>query len=302
MMVGGAHIQRAWDMLCLRAAKCRPFMRAMKTGAGRGLPVPKFPVPNLPVITAELGLAIIIVVTVGRLAWSIAEPLPAVTEPSIPILEVEAPPETALAANPFAARITSSALATENSSTALITQTSLDLTLYGTWTGSAGGIAFIGQDALEQKRYRIGDKIADGVTLKEVHNNWVAIVRDGFVESIWIKNKKAPANRKASASIENSAIASETDAKMKSSPGDVGANSANFSLKPGQNPQKLAAMGLARGDERLLGEKIPIPTIYTNRKKKKLARFGANPTGAPISPNANVGTQQAGKDMDEDDT
>ncbi len=290
--VGGAHIQRAWEMFCLSAAKGRPLMRAMKAGAGRGLPV----------LAAELALAMMIVVTIGRLVWSIAEPLPAVTEPSITTLEVKTPPEKELAANPFAARIASSTLAAENSSTALITQTSLDLTLYGTWTGSAGGIAFIGQDALAQKRYRIGDKIADGVTLEEVHNNWVAIVRDGFVESIWIKNKKAPTTGKGGASIENTAIASETDVKLKLSPGDAGPKSANFPLNPGQNPQKLAAMGLARGDERVLGEKIPIPTIYTNRKKKKSSRFGANPNGAPISPDANLGTQQAGKDMDEDDT
>lgn len=65
-----------------------------------------------------------------------------------------------------------------------LAETSLDLTLHGTWIDATGGTAIIKTPDNKQGRYRQGEKVWESVTLERVFRDQVVINRDGVLESL----------------------------------------------------------------------------------------------------------------------
>lgn len=149
----------------------------------------------------ELAAVIVAALAAAKLIGSIVWPLP---QASI------APPRTAPAAapiviaNPFGDSIAAAA-PTQVTETAV--ETSLNLTLFGTWVERNGGTATIGTPEGKQKVFSIGQEICCGARLERVFADYVLIDRNGAAETLRLANKTgdgAPAALAASAPVAQS--------------------------------------------------------------------------------------------------
>jgi hypothetical protein len=69
-------------------------------------------------------------------------------------------------------------------------ESALNITLYGTWSGAAGGAAMLSADGAEQRKVAIGEEIVAGVRLAEVRDEYVVIDNQGAREAVPIANRK----------------------------------------------------------------------------------------------------------------
>jgi len=159
---------------------------------------PKGPKPAAGVVRAiEFVLVGLIGAVFGLLFWVGLGPLP--EPPAAP-----APPPPAItpaviaSANPFR----NGAPAPPPDAAELVNgpdlaETSLDLTLHGTWVDATGGTAIIMTPDNKQGRYRPGDTVWETVTLERVFRDQVVINRDGVLESLRLVGRQPPAGSAA---------------------------------------------------------------------------------------------------------
>lgn len=135
--------------------------------------------------TAALAVAIAIF---AKAAVMIAAPVPA---PPTPQAELAGSPDAFLAAasgaggHPFRGADDSPV-----ASSAPLTESALNIVLYGTWRGSAGASAMISADGAPQRKVAAGEEIVVGVTLEEVQDEFVVISNNGAREAVAIVNRK----------------------------------------------------------------------------------------------------------------
>ena len=202
---------------------------------------------------AEYGLVGAIGVVFGVLFWLGLGPLP---EP--PAAAIAPPPpavQTAAlgSANAFRNGSAPQAVTEEELVNGPnLEETSLNLTLHGTWVDASGGTAIIKTPDDKQGRYKRGDTVWEAVTLERVFRDQVVINRDGVLESLRLEGrdpgavsprtaqtKAEPAQGEAFAKLGNFiAIAPETD--------NVGG--VNLVLEPGEDYATFLASGLRPGD------------------------------------------------------
>jgi type II secretion system protein C len=150
--------------------------------------------------------------------------------------------ETALAAAP------PSATATE-----AISETSLNLTLHGTWVDASGGVAIIKTSSGDQKRFARGDEIEAGVVLQEVRRDQVVISRGGVSETLTLENRDATVSatqlktNSAAASFDGAGLAS-LGSGVRIVPRTDAIGAVRLTLTPGASPVIFERMGLQSGD------------------------------------------------------
>ena len=221
---------------------------------------------------AEAALVVVAAVLLARLALSLFAPLPVPETPATP-----APPraEAAVAPemNPFAPLETE---AVALAAAPVAAETTLDLTLHGTWIDGGEGTAIIRTPDQMQKIYRVGDPICCGATLTGVYPGQVIISRVGVQESLRLPGMEGapdPGPAPAPAPV---------DAPPPSAEGVDGAYSGGavplnqivrfqpverpdgvrFALLPAGDPAAFAALGLQEGDILLSINGAPAPSAF----------------------------------------
>lgn len=87
--------------------------------------------------------------------------------------------------NPFRSEDNSPA-----ASSAPLTESALNIVLYGTWRDAASETAVISADGAPQRKVAVGEEIVAGVTLEEVQDQFVVISNNGAREAVAIVNRK----------------------------------------------------------------------------------------------------------------
>ena len=225
------------------------------------------PVPMVMRMT-ELTILLLIIIFLAKLFWTIVAPLPlpygaVATQSNIFESRVNK-----LNSDPFSLNAAAAGVGNSENGT-ILSETSLDLTLYGTWPANNGGAAFVGEGDDTQKRYSIGDNISSGVVLREVHENWVVISRNGVRESLWLKNRKQLGDSRSDLSkISRAQVQRPTNGaplhtnefgdvfRLDIVTGDNGAP--KIVLNAGPNVKRFAALGFATGDVLAAIDGVPI--------------------------------------------
>lgn len=203
----------------------------------------------------ELGLTLALAAALLFFLFKLLAPLPEpVTDPLPPQLRAAEGPSAPV--NPF--RVTASAPgeAAAIETAATLNETSLSLTLHGTWVDADGGAAIIASGSDSQKRYKAGEEVAPGVKLEMVEREFVVLDRGGAKESLRLLNRQQGAAPAASAAIapaaSNDSVDYEGLARIGEAvmivPQEDGAGGVKLSLQPGRNISIFARAGLRAGD------------------------------------------------------
>lgn len=143
------------------------------------------------VLLVEIALTIAAAIVIGRLFWILFAPLegptPGITTPRAPVADavIAAGPGDPFRVAGAAGPVELAAGPLEN-----VAETSLRLTLHGTWTDEFGGSAVIATPNGLQKRYKVGETIVPDTTLERVFRDQVTILRGGVRESIRMLNRQ----------------------------------------------------------------------------------------------------------------
>lgn len=263
--------------------------------------------------TVEIALVALTAVLAALFVWRLwGVMVPAKMPLGDPISAAVTPsgPSARLALNPFALDEASGEAAVGVIQEDELQETSLDLTLYGAWIDQSGGTAFIGEKDGPQKRYRVGDTIVSGVTLEEVHQEWVAISRGGVYEALRIKNRKTPLTGSAlQAPAQTQKAPSTTTATEEFSLDQVFSFSADANgriiINPGKDAIQFAALGFEPGDVLTAVDGVVVagiqsaPEIYNTLKNSTSARITVERDGAPATIDVSVKPGGAGGDDDD---
>lgn len=138
--------------------------------------------------------------------------------PPLPQLPVEAAPAlyavaAAAGGHPFRDADESPA-----ASSAPLTESALNIVLYGTWRSSAGASATIAADGAPQRKVAAGEEIVSGVTLEEVQDEFVVINNNGAREAVAIVNRKVDMSAPAPADEDASEVAGDDATAPSSAP------------------------------------------------------------------------------------
>ncbi len=256
----------------------------------------------------ELALLLIIAMLLAKLTWAIIAPLP------LPQAEIgQAPRQTEQShsmvnLDPFAVGEVSEPTQIDNFDDTSLAETSLDLTLYGTWSDAEGGTAFIGEGDNPQKRVRVGDEISSGVRLQDVRENWVVISRGGIAESLWMNNRKQPAS-----SPPVTASAPKTDVfESVSSLNEIfrfsidQQNGGRIVLRPGSQPEKFTASGFVSGDVLVAIDDAPVDLAALTSGSLAAEFFDAQPVRVTVERDGQTKTINVefntGADSSDDDS
>lgn len=155
----------------------------------------------------EYGIVCAIGAVFGLLFWVGLGPLP--EPPAAPAPPPQAPrPAIVASIDPFRSGAAPAALdVAELVNGPDLAETSLDLTLHGTWIDATGGTAIIKTPDEKQGRFRPGDTVWESVTLERVFRDQVVINRDGALESLRLIGRQPaetnPAGRGAAGALES---------------------------------------------------------------------------------------------------
>jgi len=214
---------------------------------------------------AEFLLVFAIGLSLGRLFWIGLGPitLPPADQiaRAVPIEPVAAGP-----INPF--RTASAPEAPLGADTAAdLAETTLSLRLHGTWVNGQGGVAIIAISEDKQGRFAIGDAITAGVTLEQVYQDHVVILRGGLREKLRL------INRDREIGVVEAIAAAPTDA---GAPGDISEGMAAIGslivarpesdevgglrlvLQPAGDIEAFETLGLRAGDKLVAIDNQPI--------------------------------------------
>ena len=261
----------------------------------------------------ELSLVVIIAALAANLFWLVFTPLPAPPgQPAIFVTETTAQGGQR-AMNPFASAEGTVGLTEQSYIETPLVETTLDLTLFGTWPDETGGTAFIGDGDAPQKRFRAGDEINAGVRLERVYENWVAISRGGVSEALWIDNRKpapiAGAAPEASPASELSVADDDyTLADIVAFSIDGFATGAlKIVLNPGADAEKFSELGFAPGDILLSLNGGPVDPDYVMSGEIQSDLASGNPIdiiverdGAPVPLSLQLRPGATGDSLDDE--
>ncbi len=241
-----------------------------------------------PIIYLELILTALIAIALTRLFWIVLAPFAAPTlEPAVISQALTTPSEPDVI-NPFAKQGDIVSLPDTQTRAATLEETSLDLTLYGTWIDTVEGTAFIGHGDGEQKRYQIGDEIASGVILQETHENWVTISRGGIFETLSIKNRKTVNTAQPASENKNISTGSNLSNIIRFTTDTDEAGGVRIILNPGLDSDAFDNFGFKPGDILISinGAKVEdadAQTVFLDMlAKKQSVLLAVNRNGAPI--------------------
>jgi len=189
----------------------------------------------------------------GVLFWLGLGPLP---EP--PAAPVAAPPTvTRIAAvgpaNPFRNGSVPPAPTTEELVNGPdLAETSLNLTLHGTWVDASGGTAIIKTPDDKQGRFKRGDTVWESVTLERVFRDQVVINRDGVLESLRLVGREPSAAIPQKGAATGAPAQGEVFATLGTfisvAPESNSVGGVNLVLEPGEDYAAFLASGLRPGD------------------------------------------------------
>lgn len=145
------------------------------------------------VLLVEIGLTIALAVVAGRLFWTILAPLegpsPGAVIPGASPAQADA---VVAPGDPFRIAGVAAVELQEGPTLEEVAETSLNLTLHGTWTDEGGGSAVIATPDGLQKRYQAGETIVQDATLERIFRDQVTILRSGVRESLRMLNRQDP--------------------------------------------------------------------------------------------------------------
>lgn len=216
---------------------------------------PKRKGPNGSLIRfAEYGFVGAIGVVFGVLFWLGLGPLP---EP--PAVAIAAPPPAVQTASLGSANAFRNGSAPPAPTTDELVngpnleETTLNLTLHGTWVDAAGGTAIIKTPDDKQGRYKRGDTVWESVTLERVFRDQVVINRDGVLESLRLEGREpgaVPPPQSAAGASETAQ--GEVFAKLGNfisvAPETNNVGGVNLVLEAGDDLATFLASGLRPGD------------------------------------------------------
>lgn len=201
----------------------------------------------------ELALVAAIAAVVGANIWLFRPvPAPSSEPPAAPVREQTT---AAVGANPFRTAKAPD-VAVEATTTDELVDTTLQLTLHGTWIDADGGAAIIGATDNKQSRFAPGDEIVPGAKLERVEREQVVISRNGVREALRLIKRDAvrgasrPAT--AAASTEASGLAAQGAAivteHVLAMPAPDGRGGTWLELRPAGDPIAFNETGLRAGD------------------------------------------------------
>ncbi|MDZ7627783.1 MAG: type II secretion system protein N [Parvularculaceae bacterium] len=204
---------------------------------------------------AERCIVVAIGLTFGQLFWLGLGPLP---EP--PSATIAAPPPVVQSA------ALGSANAFKNGSVAQaitedqlvngpdLAETTLNLTLHGTWVDASGGTAIIKTPDDKQGRYQRGATVWENVTLERVFRDQAVIKRDGVLESLRLVGREPSAASPKKSKIVRSGPEQEGEifatlgSFISIAPESNNVGGVNLVLEPGEDLATFLASGLRPGD------------------------------------------------------
>lgn len=206
----------------------------------------------------EAALVIAIGLVLGLNSWLSFGPVELPPQPPAPI----APTVEAVAArpsNPFRST-QATPIAVSADPGEAVAETTLSLTLHGTWVNDAGGVAIIQTADQKQDRFVPGDVISDGVTLESVLLDQVILLRNGTRESLRLINRESRTVAALSpAAPPTDGLGAIGDAVIaRPQPDSVG--NLGLVLQPAGDIEEFDALGLEPGDRLVAVDNQPVGT------------------------------------------
>jgi general secretion pathway protein C len=251
----------------------------------------------------EIVLVALIGLVAGRILVTALAPLPVAENPPPPQRAASPAQSGAADINPF--RTATPAVAAVDNEAPDAVETSLDLTLHGTWNENEdAGSAIIRTPDGEQSVFLVGEEICCGAALVSVHSDRIIISRGGTREALYLAGRepgaraaRAPrrASEKAAATGERAparmpsdgaGIASLFDGVARVNPSVDESGLMRFRLFPGEDETAFEAMGLRSGDVLVSINNRPAPT--------NMADLGAALSELRTSGRAEVVVERAG--------
>lgn len=200
------------------------------------------------VAVVEICLVIGLGLAFGRVAMTLVSPLPVAENPPPP---VRASSTETTAGNPFRA-VAAPDLPAAGVDMTEAAETTLDLSLHGTWVDADTGSAVIQLPGGEQETFFVGDTICCGARLDRVFPDRVIISRGGVRETLRLADKKAaPAARRAP-QVEPRAGAGGPLARFREiarfQPARAADGSFRLQIYPGDDEAAFERLGLRSGD------------------------------------------------------
>ena len=269
-----------------------PSTAAFSGAAGRlatAFRRPKAKITSKAAPFVEIALAVAIGLILARAGYALFAPLPTPSQLPVAAAQTSSGPEaTGPAGNPFrSATAPVAPIELEEDPGEDLAETSLDLTLHGTYTNPSTGVgaAAIRLPDGSQKRFEIGQEITNGVVLDRVYPEQVTIVRDGVRESLRMENRDRDARASSPRPVRSTRAAPRTPPRRVGNrivpvqetgalPGvsiggaayvrpKLASGQVKLELQPGGNYNLFEALGLRAGDvvvsvdNRPIGNNVP---------------------------------------------
>ncbi|MEZ5921737.1 MAG: type II secretion system protein N [Parvularculaceae bacterium] len=204
-----------------------------------------------------------IAVIFGLLFWTAFSPLP--NPPTTPPPRAAAPAEIVTGpVNPFGEAANNGPAPPVETGPDLA-ETTLNLTLHGTWIDENGGTAIIGTPDGKQSRYAVGDTITSGAKLERVYRDQVVLNRSGIRESLRLINREpsiipvAPRqSAPAAASVDIGAGLSEVSKLVVVAPEIDKVGNVKLTLAPAGDENAFEQLGFRDGDHLVAIDSVPV--------------------------------------------
>lgn len=211
-------------------------------------------VPSWAPRAAEFAAVIVLGIGLAKIAGAWFYPLPVSNMPIAAAAPAPMPPVVVV--SPFRKPLIEASNAVEASPDVIdAADTSLNLTLYGTWVDRENASATIGQGdggqaGSGQKVYAIGDEICCGAKLDKVFATHVLINRGGAIEALRLANKFEGAGAAESSPALEAAPAPAADFSTVVAivPTQAPNGKLEITISPAGDPERFASYGLQEGD------------------------------------------------------
>lgn len=260
-----------------------------KTGPGRAGPL---------VTVVEIALVLMLGLVAGRVALTLFSPLSVAQDPPPPVQAVA--DEARPVGNPFRVAASAEASSVAGEAGPVTAETTLDLTLHGTWVDASSGSAIIQLPGGEHKTFFVGDAICCGARLVEVYAEQVVISRGGVREALYLTDKSrgrqqraAPASRSQQAPVASApavGLLARFHEIVKLQPARAADGSFRLQIYPDDDEAAFEKLGFRSGDILISINGEPAPTnlgllsqVLASLDGSSRATFGVERGGTRVS-------------------